>query len=445
VATLRSVFMTETAAPRRGGRRLLGWTLGVLALLAGFVWFLPSMLSSAWMRPTVLSWVNRDPAQRVEFADLDLSWASGLKLQDVRVLDASNAPFITMKTVAIDVQWRPLLERRIVADEFTMKDVYVDLSKPAPADAKEKKPAELPEGTFGLSSVRVPVSLRDAKIHFAQGDVVIDSADLFVRVEEGSLFCDPIEAKVNGGKVTGTARVGLDGASPEHSLDLHAKGLVLDEYLAPLGARVFPLLAGDPKDGKTKGKADLDLTVKAGGRRAEELKRTLSGDGVAALEDVALESKTWLTEFLRVVGGGSDRMKLEPVRMPFHIGDGRVVLEESEARSSDVLMRLGGNVTLDGEMDCKLRVKPTANVSLVERYGRLLDPDGFVPIRLTGPVTSPTVALPGVGDILDTVLESGDLQKEAESALGRLFGEKKKGGDATAPKKPAPKPAKPKK
>src|SRR5207244_2439275 len=117
----------------------------------------------------------------------------------------------------------------------------------------------------------------------------IEKATLLVRIENGELVIDPIDADVNGGRVTGSARVGLDGANPAHKLDLHATGLVLDEYLAPLGAHVMPLLAGAPGDGKTKGKAALDIAFTATGRRTDELKRSLHGDGAAGFEGVAIE------------------------------------------------------------------------------------------------------------------------------------------------------------
>jgi hypothetical protein len=429
---------TTTHAPRRFG--FLRWAILFLGAVGVFVWALPHLLSSSWMKPTVLAWMNRDPEHRIDFADLDLSWSSGMKLEDFAVYDASGAAFVTAESVAVDVQWRPLFDKRIVANEFTIKDAVVDLSKPAPQGAAPPKPAEIPEGTFGLSSARVPVELRDVVVKFEKGDLAIDSADMLVRIENGVLLFDPIDAKVNGGTVTGTARVGLEGASPEHALDLHAKGVVLDEYLAPIGARVFPLLAGDPKEGKTKGKADLDLKFTAGGRRVPELKQSLRGDGVTALSDVSLEAKTWMTEFLKYAGGGADRLKLDPVRMPFHVADGRCLLDETEMRSADLLMKMGGTVTLDGEMDVRLRVKPTAQLAAVERYAKVLDPEGFVPIRITGGVTSPSVGLPGVGDILQNALSGEGVAEKLQDVLGGLLGgkqdDKAKGGDQTpAPKK----------
>jgi len=419
------------AVSARKRRRPLMATIVVAALLGAVVWFLPALLSAAWMRPTVLSWMNRDPAHRVDFAALDLSWTSGMKLTDFAVYDAPDAgaaPFVSAKTVAISVQWTPLFRKRIVVDEFTVKDAVIDLSRPAPADAAARgepsAPRELPAGAFGLDSARVPIVLRDVVVKLAKCDVKIASARLLVRVDEGVLLFDPIDADVNGGRIAGTARVGLDGASPAHALDLHAKGIVLDEFLAPLAARVFPLLAGAPKDGKTSGKADLDLALTASGRRVASLKTSLRGDGAAALSDVALESKSWLADVLKATGGGADRMRLDPVRMTFHVADGRVALDETDVKSPDLLMKIGGAVTLDGEMDCRLRLKPTAGVAAFERYARFLDPDGFVPIRLTGGVTSPKAALPGVGDVLENVLKDGELQDRAKRALDKALGGK---------------------
>jgi hypothetical protein len=265
----------------------------------------------------------------------------------------------------------------------------------------------MPEGMFGLDGGRIPVEMEDVVVKFARGDLRIAQAELLARLEGGVLVSDPIEADVNGGRVSGSARIVLEGPVPSHSLNLDAKGVEIDSYLAPLTARVLPLLAGDEKDGTAKGTADLSLRVEAAGRSVDELKRSLRGDGVAALNDVAIEARTWLTQLLQASGRGGDRMALDPVRVPFRIGDERVTFEPIDLRASDVLVRLSGHTTLQGELDCLLRVKSTSEVRGVEKYAKWLDPEGFLPLRLRGTVTKPSIVLPGVGDLLEGALSRG--------------------------------------
>ena len=436
------------AAPSRRGRRALGWTLAVLVALGVFVWFIPSMLSAAWMKSTVLTWLNQSPDHRIDFAGLDLTWTDGLKLSDVRVDDLRSpgeASFFTAGAVAVDVQWRPLLDKSIVVDEFTVRDAVLDLRKSSPdAAPPSQKPVSLPEGTFGLSSARVPVHLKDVVVKMAKGDIRIDDATMLVRIEGGELLVDPIEADVNDGKVTGTARIGLEGATPSHKLELHAKGVQLDEYMAPVAAHVMPMLAGEASDGKTTGNADFDLTVTASGRRVEELKRSLRGEGGAGLTDMVVEARTWITQLLTAAGQPSDRIEFDPMRLPFQIADNRVVMSETDIVSKQLLMRLGGHVTLDGELDYRLRVKPSGQLAAVQKYAKWLDPDGYIPFHLTGSVASPGVSLPGGEELIANALKQSGLEERAKTAIDDLLTKKtkpkpdEKPAPVVPPKQPAP-------
>ena len=148
----------------------------------------------------------------------------------------------------------------------------------------------------------------------------------------------------------------------------------------------------------------------------------------------------WIS-FRRVADAAREPTIGHPVHFIFHTGHvGSTLvsrlLDETEAKSADLLMKIGGTVTLDGEMDCKLRLRPAARVSAFEKYARFLDPEGFVPIRMTGSVTAPKAGLPGVGDILSNALPDGDLQDKAKRALEGLLGGK--GDERTPPEKPPP-------
>jgi len=64
---------------------------------------------------------------------------------------------------------------------------------------------------------------------------------------------------------------------------------------------------------------------------------------------------------------------------------------------------------------------PATQVAAFDRYAKLLDPDGYVPVRMTGSVTSPSVAMPSVGDMLQNAVES-----KAKDLLGGFLDKAKK-------------------
>jgi hypothetical protein len=248
--------------------------------------------------------------------------------------------------------------------------------------------------------------------------VSVDRAKAVAKIEGGAVVLDPVDGTLNGGPVSGTARIGLVGEQPEHRLDLKGRDVALGADLAPLVARASPIFALG-EHGKTGGNASVDLHLTGRGLDSETLQRTLAGSGTVGFRDAFIESKDVVGMLLSLVGS-SGRLELAPVDVPFDVRDGRVKTGDVAMDAVGLLLRLGGEVGLDGKLDYALRLKPKTGNSVFSRYATLLDPEGFLPLRLEGRVGKPKLRAPDVKDVLKGKLDE---------LLGGVL------GDKTDPKK----------
>jgi hypothetical protein len=230
--------------------------------------------------------------------------------------------------------------------------------------------------------------------------VSVESAKAKALLEGGSLLLDPIEGAVNGGTVNGTARIGIAGERPSHGLELTATGVRLDAELAPLVARASPLFAIG-ESGSTGGKVSIDLRLTGVGASTQAVKKSLAGGGTLTLDGAFVESSQLVGAILSLVGG-SGRMDFQKATVPFEVRDGHVRTGELAMDATGLLMRLGGEVGLDGKLDYGLRLKPTKGspAAAFEKYAKILDKDGFLPLRIEGRLGKPKLRAPDVKDAL---------------------------------------------
>lgn len=256
--------------------------------------------------------------------------------------------------------------------------------------------------------------------------ISVDKATATAALAGGVVVVDPIDATVNGGPVRGTARIGLLGDRPSHTLDLTGSDVRLDADLAPLVARASPLFAIG-EEGSTGGVGALDLHLTAQGLDSETLKRTATGRGEIGLSGAYVESSQLIGAILSLVGG-SGRLDFDPAKVPFEVRDGRVVTGELPMQTAGLLLRLGGTVGLDGKLDYGLRVKSAAAGSALEKYAKLLDPEGFLPLRIEGRLDRPKLRAPDVKDVL---------KGQLADVLEGLFGDDDAPDAADGPDSPA--------
>lgn len=279
---------------------------------------------------------------------------------------------------------------------------------------------------------------------FVAPHVVAETAHVVAKIEAGTIVLDPIAGVVNGGPVTGTARLGLVGESPEHTFDFTGRDVAISGDLAPLVARASPIFAVGER-GRAGGRAAVDVHLRARGVDAEAVKRSLTGKGTVSLADAFVESSDWIGLALSLLGT-SGRLDIAPVAVPFEVRDGVVRTGEVALEGAGLLLRMGGDVGLDGKLAYGLRLKPKSSSSVFDNYRSLLDADGYLPLSLEGRLSKPKLRAPKLTDALQGKLEDllggvlgGKDDKDDGADPPKDEGEKPKGGGRKKkPKKAAP-------
>ncbi len=217
-------------------------------------------------------------------------------------------------------------------------------------------------------------------------------------VGNGAVEITRLEGLVNDGTVTGTAHLGLLGKHPEHRIDLDAKDVTVDGALAPLLARASPLLATG-EEGTVSGKTGIVAHLTANGLKGKRIKKTVNGNGVLRLRDVTVRSSGWVGKLLDFTGAGN-LLQIANAEVPFTVENGKVTTDDIPIDVVGLPMKLGGTATTQGDLDYRLKVKPSGGSSGLTKYGALFDKDGYLPLRLEGDISDPSLKLPSIKDIL---------------------------------------------
>jgi hypothetical protein len=228
--------------------------------------------------------------------------------------------------------------------------------------------------------------------------VVVSTAKLTGKFDRGTLVVDPIAAVVNGGPITGRTSIGLVGEAPEHRLVLSGKDVEITEDLAPLIAHASPIFAVG-EEGKTGGKASIDLDVAAKGFDAATLKKAMTGQGTIGLDGAYVQSTNWIGELMNFVGS-NNRLEIKTVKVPFKIHDSKVETGDTPIDGAGLAMRLAGKVGFDTKIDYMLRVKTAGGHGAFSRFATLFDKEGYLPLHLTGTIAKPKLKLPDLKDVL---------------------------------------------
>ena len=271
----------------------------------------------------------------------------------------------------------------------------------------------------GLKGMDLRGSLRAGELRMAKLEASKLAAD--IRVEQSALTIAPLTAKLYGGTLTGSLVVAAQGA-PQITLKQNLKGV-----------QINALLAATPGAGKLAGRGDVALDLSAEGGSIGALRKSLNGSASLAVVRGSLagiDLRQALLEGKDDLGAGSaarvhearfsERTDFSELKATFNIKEGRSLANSFEMRSPLFRIAGEGDIALDsGSVGYRLTA---AVASALNRRGagELAELKGVtVPIRVSGPYVTPSIALDFAAASGDIVTKRIAAKAAAEQAATR--------------------------
>lgn len=239
------------------------------------------------------------------------------------------------------------------------------------------------------------------------------------RIANGYAVIDQGTANVNDGTAAVTGRVDFHGPRPRWQGSLVAQNVRIREEWQPAIARVIPLFSG--LGVKLNGRINTNLNVSGVGSDFDESRPTITGMGDLGINQGSLAGGPILSGLTQLVGLNG-HLNFNPIATRFRMQNGSVIQDALVLSAQQVDFKMGGRTGLDGALDYTLGVKvKSGQLGKFQQYARVLSPDGFLPVRLGGNISSPSLKPPDIGAAVGNALEN-TLRK----GLGGIFGPKKK-------------------
>jgi len=263
--------------------------------------------------------------------------------------------------------------------EFTLRSPYLDLSELLPTTPG----APLAPNARGGGRVEI-ARLKQGKL---------DVANVTARVVLAPAALDVPEFGLDGygGAVKGAARFDLhDAAKPGYAIKATVDSVEADALLS----------AWTPAKGLVHGALNTTLDFSGAGSTPEDLRRSFTAVGLAALANGTLGPGPALEGIAALTGIPAFKaVRFHDVKLPFRIERGRVVTDAVVLNGGHGEWRLVGSIGFDGSLDYAVSttLPPEVAASLGARSalaaGALADDQGRVllDLRLTGTAKAPRV------------------------------------------------------
>ncbi len=254
----------------------------------------------------------------------------------------------------------------------------------------------------GIKEMNLRGSLRAGEIKMAKLEASKLAAD--IKIEQDTLTVAPLTAKLYGGTLTGSISVAAQG-TPQITLKQNLRGFQMNA-----------LLAATAGADRLAGKGDVALDISAEGGSIGALRKTLNGSVSLALARGSLagiDMRTALLEGKDDLGTKnevriheakfSERTDFSELKATFNIKEGSSHGNSFEMRSPLFQVAGEGDIALDSG-SISYRLAATVASALNRRNaGELVELKGVtVPVRLSGPWATPSIAL-------DFAAASGDI------------------------------------
>lgn len=280
---------------------------------------------------------------------------------------------------------------------------------------------KLPQGTSqakgnGRTVVRLD-RLKYSGADLKEVVFIVDMKDGVAKITRGT-------SKLNGGDLRLTGTVDINGEQPLFDVGMTANKIELVREWQPTIARIIPLFSGLRATVSTY--FSSAMSMKGSGSTWDEMKPHLNGTGALDCDAGAIKSPL-MAALLSVTGGGPD-LAFDAIQTKFEVKDGAVHQDDMYIDGSIVEVRMGGITGLDGRLDYDLGIKPKGGTpEQFQRFARILDPEGFLPLGLGGDIDDPSLKMPDPAKLV-----GGALEGAAKTALEGLIGGKAaEGGDGS--------------
>lgn len=266
--------------------------------------------------------------------------------------------------------------------DFALSSPYLDLGEITPTTAGGA--ILLPNATGG-GTVAID--------RLIDGRLDVRSVKAQVALAPGALSVPSYSLAGYGGDVSGSARFDLaDPARPAYAVKAKVSRVNANDLLS----------AWTPARDWLAGSLSTDLDLSGAGDRPQDVARTLTAQGVAAIANGQLGPGPALTAIADLVHVPSfKQVKIRDGSMPFSVEQGRVDFREVKLDGPTGEWRLVGSVGFDGTLDYAVSITvPDAAVAALGATaavaaGGLRDDQGrlLLDLKVTGPARAPRVAL----------------------------------------------------
>jgi len=263
--------------------------------------------------------------------------------------------------------------------DFTLRSPHLDLAELLPVTP----------GSPLLPNARGGGRVEIARLKQERLDV--ENVAARVTLSPGVLEVSEFSLDGYGGAVRGGARFDLhDPARPAYAIKARVDSVEADRLLS----------AWTPARGLLHGALNTTLDLSGEGSSPQDLKRSLTAVGLAALANGALgpgPAFDALSQFTRIPE--FRQVRFNDLKLPFRVERGRMITDPVVLSGSNGEWRLSGGIGFDGSLD--YAVSTTLPPDVVKKLGAdaalaagaLADPDGriLIDLRVTGSARSPRV------------------------------------------------------
>jgi hypothetical protein len=353
----------------RLARRLLGIALVPPALWTLIVLFVPT----DWAKARLVNCLTEATGHSVRLAELRLGLCGGIWLRGLQISEhqPNAAPWLRVDELRLNLNLLHLLAgqltpSRVEAEGLTLRvhrrrdgslefgdllRAHANSSDPGADPTSPKGPTATTQATFPPVAFVLKGGQVNAIDDPTETDLEFHDVEAQGTWRPGLAAIQELSGQLNGGWFELAAQLDRSGATPAFEVHARAQRVALDVGMGAL-RYVVPVFTGNPAS--IDGQLDLNVYLRGQGATAEELKRTLAGQGTIAIDLIQLDGSKLIAE-LASLWPLPPRRRVGSVRSRFAVGRGRIANEELTLQVGQVPILLSGWTDFEGQLDYQIQ------------------------------------------------------------------------------------------